>query len=63
MKYWLIALGWGMICFSGGPFMLSMMREEELNMMFFMGGLMGIIFAGFGLFMKKKSEESNPFFK
>ncbi|SER54970.1 hypothetical protein [Salipaludibacillus aurantiacus] len=43
--------------------MFSMMRKEELNMMFFIGGLIGIIFAGIGLVMKKKPEQSNPFFK
>jgi hypothetical protein len=63
MKYWLIAVGWALICFTGGAFILSITREEDMNILLFVGGLIGMIFMVLGIFMKKGSKLVNPFFR
>jgi hypothetical protein len=63
MKYWMIALGWTLICFSGGPFILDIMRERDTNIAFLIGGIIGIILIAIGLVMKVNPKQPNPFFK
>jgi len=53
MKYWFTAIGWALICFSGGAFIFDIMRERDTNIAFLSGGLIGIILMVLGFVMKK----------
>lgn len=65
MKYWLMAVAWALICFSGIPLIFSMMRDNSTNLAFIIGGLGGLIFMvlGLAMTMSKKPKQVNPFFK
>ncbi|WP_026673943.1 hypothetical protein [Alkalihalobacterium bogoriense] len=63
MKYWLMAIGWALICFSGGPFTLDIIRGRETNIPFLIGGFIGITLMVLSLVIKNNPKQVNPFFK
>ncbi|MFC4560051.1 hypothetical protein ACFO3D_17980 [Virgibacillus kekensis] len=52
MKYWLTSLGIGMTIIFGGGFVIRFVRESDLYIAEFIGGIIGIIILIIGIFTK-----------